>query len=456
MFNTHTHTNHTGLLLAVLLGLLFFTECRGQQQEKPKSGNQPPTAQPAVPAPTQMETGPGIQLVPVDFNEVFPFYITKNLREDSISLYEDGKLTHIKLQEGEWAAISKNKQYFIIYRNPPLKDRYFGNKNSPVGEAKLNYNNYEVEIRNIKNKVIGKGIIDAVGSYEGPDAIYPFDDGKRICISGGYTDQPWFAIYRMKPSGDGFTEDFRFTGPDDVNRVGGFMVCEAQERVVTTYQDYQGDTLLIRCYNLKGNLLWKKIMRDCNADGKMFISGHDGSLALCKRPKKQKISDKVPIHEVIFDPKGKILHEFEVKYKSDSDSDGTYFTLINDQQYFVHSDGGRNIHIYDFEHDSVIIKVYRDGSLGKIYRKRDVTFDGRQLISIDYTVDQNPTDRTLILSDKRIIAEDIETGAIRETPVYVRGSPRLVKRGNKLYVINSTEQGEIPRNESCFKIKIKQ
>jgi hypothetical protein len=34
MFKQHAHTNHTGLLLIALLGLLFFMECRGQDLQK--------------------------------------------------------------------------------------------------------------------------------------------------------------------------------------------------------------------------------------------------------------------------------------------------------------------------------------------------------------------------------------------------------------------------------------
>jgi hypothetical protein len=107
--------NYLTIVMLKVFLLLFFTEGRGQQPEKPQSGNPSQVAQPSVPPPpTQMETGPEMKMEALNAKMAVDHYMHRS--------YENGKL-HFEVYDGkeirepflgdrQIVYISKNQKYY--------------------------------------------------------------------------------------------------------------------------------------------------------------------------------------------------------------------------------------------------------------------------------------------------------------------------------------------------------
>jgi hypothetical protein len=347
MFKRHTHPNHTGLLLAVLLGLLFFTECR----EKPKSGNQPPTAQPSVPVPVaQMETGPGIQLVPVDAKTVFSHYINHVVtqQENYIELYDGGTPIRIDLRNNEIVGVSNNKRFFTTARF-----------------LESDTLQYEVELRNLQNQVISRGIVSGIGSFESTDDFHPFDDGTRILIKGDMDDLPAFCIFSAKPNGERFTQDFFYSNDESnykANRTGDFSIDEAHNKVIIAIQthnqkDWDRDSVLFECYTLKGKLLWKTILPDILLNG-FTKPSEDGTISFSGYEYKSiKESRNLTLQQFFMNENGKLLGKCPTQLKSPGNyGTNSFFQVYNGKNYLIVPSDANHIYLIDVDKRELVNK----------------------------------------------------------------------------------------------------
>jgi hypothetical protein len=327
----------------------------------------------------------------------------------NVEIFDGKNSQNLVFSEGEIVAASLDERYFSVAK--------LGRKNG-AGYAV----EYEVELRDIYNKTVAQKRLEALGSDESEDEIFPLNKGEGIVQKAFFINNNlYFKVFSCQNST--FREQFTFDKSEAWN--SRFAISDDNTSIVVGYTEEDSishaEKTYVESLDLNGTGQWKTYLPDVYMKGNIHISPFDGTVTFAGKLK----SHMEYKFLYVVDKQGKIRKVFKV-YKG-----GLYhctYQMMNEKQYLLAPSDGAYFYVIDLESLQVINKFIM---IEPRYHIKYVVMQDKNIIASYFqTITRKDGSKGI---ESGIIVEDYQNN-LSVHPLPIEGFPFVKKKNTGLIV----------------------
>ncbi len=332
----------------------------------------------------------------------------------NVEIFDGKNSQNLVFSEGEIVAASLDERYFSVAK--------LGRKNG-AGYAV----EYEVELRDIYNKTVAQKRLEALGSDESEDEIFPLNKGEGIVQKAFFINNNlYFKVFSCQNST--FREQFTFDKSEAWN--SRFAISDDNTSIVVGYTEEDSishaEKTYVESLDLNGTGQWKKTIAGMVMQSKIYISPFDGTVVFtCD---KTDYFENKYLH--IIDRRGLLKKVFTV-YKG-----GLYqssFQMVNRKQYLLAPSDGAYFYVIDLDKLEIVNK---NTMVHPEYCITSIKFHNDLIVSSYFISRRSEQNKHYIrVVETGVVIED-QNGKFLIKPLKMKGYLELAKSNQSLFAID--------------------